>query len=154
MIFVDAAAIVAILGNEPEAKRCAAGILAYSRSVTSPVAVWEATVALARTDHLGLSPKDSARMVERFLQENGIELRQLPLPAETVELSTDAAHRYRSGRQRLNRMRQARRCPDPVDCRRVPLHGPGGASLTRLRLRSMAISCARSSAPVAMTMPK
>lgn len=102
MIFVDAAAIVAILGNEPEAKRCAAGILAYSRPFTSPVAVWEATVALARTDHLGLPPKEGAKMVERFLQEYGIELRQLPPPAETVELSTDAAHRYRSGRQRLN----------------------------------------------------
>lgn len=102
MIFVDAAAIVAILGNEPEAKRCAAGILAYSRPFTSPVAVWEATIALARMDHLGITPNESARIVELFLQENGIELRQLPSPAEAVALSTDAAHRFRNGRYRLN----------------------------------------------------
>ena len=55
MIFVDAAAIVAILGDEPEARRCAAGLLASTHPFTSPVAVWEAVVALARADRLGLS---------------------------------------------------------------------------------------------------
>ena len=37
-----------------------------------------------------------------FLDENGIELRQLPPPAEVAALSIDAAHRYRSGPRRLN----------------------------------------------------
>lgn len=102
MIFVDAAAIVAILGDEPEARRCAAGLLASTHPFTSPVAVWEAVVALARADHLGLSVEETTKIVGLFLDENGIELRQLPPPADVVALSTDAAHRYRSGRQRLN----------------------------------------------------
>ena len=49
-MFVDAAAIVAIIGDEPEADRCAAAISAADRRITSPIAVWEASVALARPD--------------------------------------------------------------------------------------------------------
>ncbi len=101
-MFVDAAAIVAILGDEPEAGRCAAAIRASPHPFTSPIAVWEAVVALARSDHFNLPAEDCAGIVRLFLDENEIELRQLPPPAEVVAASTDAARRYRSGRRRLN----------------------------------------------------
>lgn len=102
MMFVDAAAIVAVLGDEPEARRCAAALLASSHPFTSPIAVWEAAVALARPDYFGLSVEESFKIVGSFLDENGVEVRQLPPPAEVAALSIEAAHRYRSGPRRLN----------------------------------------------------
>ena len=49
-MFVDAAAIIAILSEEEEAERCSQAIQAVSERMTSPIAVWEAVVALARPD--------------------------------------------------------------------------------------------------------
>ena len=101
-MFVDAAAIVAILAGEPEAKRCSAAIRASSHPFTSSIAVWEAAIALARPDRLSLPIDDSSEIVRLFLQDNRIEQRQLPPPDEAAALSTDAARRFRSGRRRLN----------------------------------------------------
>ena len=101
MTFVDAAAIVAILGAEAEGERCAAAIEAAAELFTSPLAVWEAVVALARTDKFGKFEL-AETAVHLFLEDRGIELRQLPPPAETTAHSIDAARRFRSGRHRLN----------------------------------------------------
>jgi ribonuclease VapC len=101
MTFVDAAAIVAVLGAEAESERCGAAIDAASEPFTSAIAVWEAILALARADKIG--KLDLAEMaVHQFLEDRGIELRQLPPPTETIELSTEAARKYRSRRGHLN----------------------------------------------------
>lgn len=102
MMFVDAAAIVAVLGNEQEGKRCAAAIRAESSAFTSSLAVWEAAVALARADRLNLSVEECFEIVSQFLEQSGISVRQLPPPDEAAALSLDAARRFRSGRGRLN----------------------------------------------------
>src|SRR5207302_1044339 len=52
LMFVDAAALVAILSGEPESARCTAALDDAPDPITSAIAVWEAAVALARPDKL------------------------------------------------------------------------------------------------------
>ena len=101
-MFVDAAAIVAILSDEPEAARCAAALLEAVDAVTSAIAAWEASLALARPEKLGLSLEISERLVRRFLEDRGIILRDLPEATDALSLALDAARRYRGGPARLN----------------------------------------------------
>jgi len=101
-MFVDAAAIVAIIGDEPEADRCAKAISTADRRITSPIAVWEAAVALARPEKSAKPVAVTAAMVNEFLSERSIEVEDFPPPDVLVALTTDAAMRFRSGRNRLN----------------------------------------------------
>ena len=101
-MFVDAAAIVAILSGEPEAERCATALAAATDPITSAIALWETAVALARPDKLGIAIERSERLVRRFLEERGIELRDLPEASAAASLALDAARRFRRGPMRLN----------------------------------------------------
>lgn len=101
MIFVDAAAIVAVLGAEAESERCGAAIDAAVEPFTSAVALWEAIIALGRADKFG-SFQFAEAAVHRFIDQRGIQLRQLPPPEHAVALSTEAARKYRAGHSRLN----------------------------------------------------
>lgn len=72
------------------------------RSFTSPIAVWEAALALSRPDRLGLSVENSSAIVRLFLEDTGVEVRQLPPPEITLAGSIEAAARFRNRKQRLN----------------------------------------------------
>lgn len=101
-MFVDAAAIIAILSDENEAERCSNALAEATDRFTSAIAVWEAAVALARPDKFAISVDDGARLVTAFLEERDISVRDLPAPATAVSLSLNAAMRFRSGPNRLN----------------------------------------------------
>jgi ribonuclease VapC len=101
-MFVDAAAIIAILSDEDEAERCSQAITGANERMTSAIAVWEAAIGLARPDKLGMSVETSGRMVTRFLEERGIIVCELPNATEAVMLSLSAARRFRTGANRLN----------------------------------------------------
>lgn len=101
-MFIDAAAIVAILCDEAEAERCSQAIIAAVERFTSPIAVWEATMAVARSDKLALPMETAQQLVTRFLAERDIALRDLPPAAESASLSLEAAARFRTGAHRLN----------------------------------------------------
>lgn len=101
-MFVDACAIIAVLSDEPEAPRVSDAIASGKNAFTSPVAVLEAVLGLARPDKFGLSVSEVEPIVVEFLDERGIEVRDLPPAPETTTLALSAAHRYRSGRHGLN----------------------------------------------------
>jgi ribonuclease VapC len=101
-MFVDAAAIIAIIGDEPEAGRCATALSAADKRITSAIAVWEAAVALARPEKLAKPVPLTVALVGEFLLERSIEVEDFPPPDVLVALSTDAAARFRSGKNRLN----------------------------------------------------
>lgn len=101
-MFIDAAAIVAILAGEQEADRCSLAILSAAERFTSAIAVWESVIALARADKLNIPIDVSEQLVTQFLDERAIVVRDLP-PADAVSaLSLEAARRFRTGAQRLN----------------------------------------------------
>lgn len=101
-MFIDASAIVALLSDEPEAARVSAAIGSARRPVTSPVAVLEAVLGLARPDKLNISVEAVERLVMEFLAERDIVLSDLPPAAEAASLALSAAQRFRAGRRGLN----------------------------------------------------
>jgi ribonuclease VapC len=101
-MFIDACAIIAVLSDEPEASRVSDAIASGKNVFTSPVAVLEAVLGLARPDKFALAVSQVEPIVVEFLDERGIEVRDLPPAPETTRLALSAAHRYRSGRYGLN----------------------------------------------------
>jgi ribonuclease VapC len=101
-MFIDAAAIVAVLSEEAEAERCAMALVDAADPITSAIAVWEAAVALARPDKLGVTLDITGPLVLRFLEDRGVQIRDLPEASEAVALALDAARRFRRGPTRLN----------------------------------------------------
>ncbi|MGO4198892.1 type II toxin-antitoxin system VapC family toxin [Rhizobium sp. YAF28] len=53
-MFIEVCAIIALLSDEPEAKRVSDAIAAARDPFTSPVAMLEAALGLARPDKFGL----------------------------------------------------------------------------------------------------
>jgi len=101
-MFIDACAIIALLSDEPEADRVSDALISADQRMTSPVAVLEAALGLARPDKFGLSVEAVEPLILEFLDEWGIEIRDLPPAKETTRLVLSAAHRYRGGRYGLN----------------------------------------------------
>lgn len=101
-MFIDACAIIALLTDEPEAPRVSDALGSAKQPFTSPVAVLETVLGLARPDKLDLPIPAAEDLVREFLEARGIEIRDLPPATETTRLSLIAAHRYRTGRHGLN----------------------------------------------------
>lgn len=101
-MFVDACAIIALLSDEQEAQRVSDAVATAHQPLTSPVAVLEAALGLARPDKFNLSVEAAGAIILEFLEERGIEVRDLPPAADTTRLSLSAAHRFRAGRHGLN----------------------------------------------------
>jgi ribonuclease VapC len=101
-MFVDASAIVALLSGEREDERIARALATATTRFTSPVAVLEVALALARPDKFDRSVADIEPLVLAFLDARDIEIRDLPPAPETTRLALFAAHRFRGGRYGLN----------------------------------------------------
>ena len=101
-MFVDACAIIALLADEPEAERVSAALVSATLRITSPVAVLEAALGLSRPDKFGLAVEALEPLILEFLDERGIEIRDLPPAMEATRLTLSAAHRFRGGRHGLN----------------------------------------------------
>lgn len=101
-MYVDACAIIAVLSEEPEAVRVSDALRNAERPFTSPVAVLEAALGLARPDKFGVAVETAGDMVLEFLDARGIAVRDLPPAVETTRLALSAAQRYRAGRHGLN----------------------------------------------------
>ena len=93
-MFVDASALTAMIAGESDASELVARLDQAQTLLTSPIAVWEATVALARLS--GKSITDVRGDVERFLEL--AEIRTLPVPPEIAAIALDAFARFGKGR--------------------------------------------------------
>ncbi len=95
-MFVDASALTAILTREAGADELILRIEQADRRITSPMAIWETSVAVARV--LGLAPRVACAEVLDYLTMAGIEL--LEVPADTAVSAVDAFHHYGKGRHK------------------------------------------------------
>ncbi len=93
-MFIDASALTAILTSEQDARELLARMQNSSERLTSPLAIWETTIAVAR--RLGLEVKDAQLAVEDFLKLAKIDVRAVP--PEARDLAIDAYARYGKGR--------------------------------------------------------
>ena len=101
-MFVDASAIVALMSGEREAVRIADALTAASSRLTSPIAVLEAVLSLARPGKFNCSMAEVEPLVLAFLDGRDIEIRDLPPAPEATRLAISAAQRFRTGRYGLN----------------------------------------------------
>jgi ribonuclease VapC len=93
-MFVDASAIVAILNQEPEADRFSDAIEASGQAITSPIAIFEATLAICRVRHAAV--EEAAADVNEFLSIASI--RCMTITADQAHTALDAFARYGKGR--------------------------------------------------------
>ncbi|MCB2052026.1 MAG: type II toxin-antitoxin system VapC family toxin [Novosphingobium sp.] len=101
-MFVDACAIIALMSGEREAARVAQALDAADTCITSPVAVLETVLALARPDKFNRPVAEIEPAVLDFLDSRGIEILDLPPAEDLTRHSLFAADRFRSGRHGLN----------------------------------------------------
>jgi ribonuclease VapC len=71
-MFVDASALTAILAGEADGPELLARLEKGRSRMTSPLAVWETTIAVARI--LGLSISEAAKAVEEFMELAGFDV--------------------------------------------------------------------------------
>ncbi|SFM14397.1 type II toxin-antitoxin system VapC family toxin [Methylobacterium pseudosasicola] len=93
-MFVDASALTAILTDEADARALVARLQQARRRMTSPLAVWETVVAVAR--RLDLSVAEARDAVRAYLDLAGIEV--LAVAPEAAEIALDAYDRFGKGR--------------------------------------------------------
>jgi len=93
-MFVDASALTTMLTNEQDARELLARMQTYQIRTTSPLAVWETIVAVARV--LGLEIEESETAVEAFLKLTNTVV--VAVPAEARTLASGAFARFGKGR--------------------------------------------------------
>lgn len=93
-MFIDASALTALLTDEDEARELLARLQQTGARLTSPLAVWETTVAVARV--LNLSIGVAAEAVESYLAL--MEIAVVAVPPETARIALDAFDRFGKGR--------------------------------------------------------
>lgn len=99
-MFIDASALTAMLTDEDEARELLARLHQAATRLTSPLAVWEAAIAVARV--LSLPISETSEAIESYLAL--MEIKMVQVPPETVRIALDAFDRYGKGRHpaRLN----------------------------------------------------
>lgn len=99
-MFIDASALTALLTDEDDARELLARMQYAGRRLTSPLAVWEASVAIARV--LDLALREAADALDSYL--GLMEIKVVAVPPEAAATALDAFERYGKGRHpaRLN----------------------------------------------------
>ena len=93
-MFIDNSALTALLTDEDEARELLARLQQTGTRLTSPLAVWEAVVAVGRV--LDLSVSAAAEAVETYLAL--MEIAVVAVPPETAQIALDAFDRFGKGR--------------------------------------------------------
>jgi ribonuclease VapC len=97
-MFLDASAIVAMMTDEDDARTLAARMQSSNNRTTSPSAVWETAINVARI--LGIEIAEATSAVQAFLAAMTIVL--VPIPPEAAFLAIEAFDRYGKKRHPAN----------------------------------------------------
>lgn len=99
-MFIDASALTALMTDEQDARELLARLTISETRLTSPLAVWEAAIAVARI--LDIAVLDASRALDEYLHLMGIRI--VAVPPETGQIALDAFDRFGKGRHpaRLN----------------------------------------------------
>ena len=93
-MFLDASAIIAIIAQEEDASSLAARLDRADAAYTSPVAIFEAALGLARIGNI--APSAVMPVLEQFLGE--ARAATMPVDAEVGRMAIDAMERFGKGR--------------------------------------------------------
>ena len=93
-MFVDASALTAILAGEPDAAALVARLQRARQRLTSPLAVWETTIALARI--LDFALPEAQQAVQDYLALATIQV--IAVPPKAAAGAIEAFDRFGKGR--------------------------------------------------------
>jgi ribonuclease VapC len=93
-MFLDASAMVAIIAEEQDAASLAARLDQAREVHTSPIAIFEAALGLARIANV--APSHAMSLLDRFMTEIGAIV--LPIDADLGRMATEAFERFGKGR--------------------------------------------------------
>ena len=93
-MFVDASALIAIVANEIDGAALGARLEDATKAFTSPIAVYEATLGLARIGKT--SPAEAKVPLDRLLRETNVEV--IAIETQMAELALAAFSRFGKGR--------------------------------------------------------
>jgi len=93
-MFVDASAVIAIMLREHEFERLALVLADAGSAQSSPIAVYESVVGIARSKTIAV--EEAERQVELFLRDARVVV--APITAEIGRLAHDAFRRFGKGR--------------------------------------------------------
>lgn len=101
-MFVDACAIISITIGEPSALAYREALLKADAPFTSPLAAWEAVIILARPEHLNCTFTTAQTAVLRWVDENGVALREPSSSREVLAHAVAVAEAYGLGKRALS----------------------------------------------------
>lgn len=101
-MFVDACAIVSIMMREPTFPDYERVLEDTDLPFTSPLAVWEAILVLARPDKLGTSLSKTLMAVATWLDTWDVEVRNPGAPMEVLTYAVAVAERHGVGKKALS----------------------------------------------------
>jgi ribonuclease VapC len=93
-MFLDASAIIGILAREPDAASLAMRLDQAADVYTSPIAIYEAVLGLARA--CSFSIRDADAVLDRFLEEANVNI--IPVSDEIGRAAIRAFERFGKGR--------------------------------------------------------
>jgi ribonuclease VapC len=93
-MFLDASAIIGIIAREIDAAALAGRLRQANEVHTSPVALYEAVLGLARVGRMSI--QDAQIVLDRFLEE--VRAQIIPISAEVGRSAVAAFERYGRGR--------------------------------------------------------
>ena len=93
-MFIDASTIVAMMADESDATILSARLMSVDTRVTSPMALWEASIAYSRI--FGLEPQAALREVQAYIRPFDVTVAMIE-PAMTAA-AVDAYQRFGKGR--------------------------------------------------------
>ncbi|HEX2017620.1 MAG TPA: type II toxin-antitoxin system VapC family toxin [Aurantimonas sp.] len=95
-MFVDASVLCALMAREPDFDALSSRLEAATDRITSPMAVWEAAISLARIMNIG--PEAALEGVRQLLSK--AEIAVVPIPPEAGALAVEAYARFGKGRHK------------------------------------------------------
>lgn len=98
-MFVDASVIVAIVSQEPGWDQLIRKLASPRTMLASPVSIWEATIALARSGG-SLSFEAAEDEVEAFINRFSVQV--IPITPEIGTLAVEASRRYGRSRNKAD----------------------------------------------------
>jgi ribonuclease VapC len=93
-MFIDASALTALMTDESDARELLSRMQRARRRLTSPLAIWEAAVAVARI--LDLEVRAAAQAVADYIEL--MEIEAVAVPPQAAATALDAFDRFGKGR--------------------------------------------------------
>jgi ribonuclease VapC len=103
-MFVDACVIISLMAGEDTAAAYEAELSRADAPFTSPLAAWEAIIAMSRPDQLDCPFSATEALVVDWLAARHIDLREATSPREILSYAIAVAEKHGLGKRHLSNL--------------------------------------------------